>query len=265
MKKIRFTKMHGLGNDFMVVNAIENPSALTPSQIRQLADRHRGVGFDQLLLIEQPQHAGMDFFYRIFNVDGSEAEQCGNGLRCIVKFIYDKQLTNNVTLRIGTLKGIQIAEPPADGLIRVVMGKPSYIKGIQQFAIGEQVINCFSLGMGNPHTVIQVSDINQAPVADVGSILNRAPEFPQGVNVEFMQIVHPNHIHLRVYERAVGETLACGSGACAAVAAGWLQGLLADKVTVSLPGGELWIEIASDHTITMQGPATTVYEGEIVI
>ena len=216
MTTIRFTKMHGLGNDFMVVDATQQPCLLNAGQIQQLADRHTGIGFDQLLWIEAPKHSEMDFFYRIFNVDGSEAEQCGNGLRCITRYIHTKQLSHKNPLKIGTLKGLQLAEQLAGGLIRVVMGKPNYLIGFEDILVQNQWVRSFSLGMGNPHTVIQVPDITSAKVVELGGLLNNHVHFPKGVNVEFMQILTPSRIRLRVFERAVGETLACGSGACAA-------------------------------------------------
>lgn len=265
MTTIRFTKMHGLGNDFMVIDATQQPCPLIPEQIRQLANRHMGIGFDQLLLIEPPKHKEMDFFYRIFNIDGSEAEQCGNGLRCITQYIHTKKLSLKNPLKIGTLKGIQLSEQLAGGLVRVVMGKPSYLIGFEEIQIHNQVVKSFSLGMGNPHTVILVRDVSIARVAELGKLLNNHPHFPQGINVEFMQVLTSSHIRLRVFERAVGETLACGSGACAAVAAGQAQGLLAPEVTVELPGGELWIATDSTKQLTMVGPAATVYEGKIIL
>lgn len=255
--------MHGLGNDFMVVDATRQLYSFTPAQIQQLADRHRGVGFDQLLLIEPARHEEMDFFYRIFNADGSMAEQCGNGLRCITKFIIDKGLSTRSYLRIGTAKGIQQAVLLPNGLVQVVMGKPTSLQGMTDLSVNERLIHSFSLSFGNPHTVIQVSDVMTAPVQKLGALLNQHSHFPLGVNVSFMQIASSTRMDLRVFERGVGETLACGSGACAAALAAYLQGLAADRVTVSLPGGELTITIASDHTVTMIGPAAIVYEGQV--
>jgi len=257
--------MHGLGNDFMVVDARSQVFSLTALQISQLADRHRGVGFDQLLLIEKPRGPEMDFFYRIFNVDGNEAEQCGNGLRCITRFIYDKGLANKQLLKIGTQKGLQLTKLLANGLIEVVMGEPSYLRGKEQLQLEQHSVEFFSLGFGNPHAVIRVDELKHAPVSHWGLALNQHSHFPQGINVGFMQIFTPEHIGLRVYERAVGETLACGSGACAAVTAGQLQGLLAAKVKVSLPGGELWIERNAQQETIMLGPAASVYEGVVTI
>jgi diaminopimelate epimerase len=265
MTTIRFTKMHGLGNDFMVVNAIAQPYLLKAEQIRQLANRNTGIGFDQLLLIEPPRHSEMDFFYRIFNIDGSEAEQCGNGLRCITHYLQTKQLSFKNPLRIGTLKGLHLAEQLADGSIKVIIGKPSYVTGLEELQLGGQLLKCFSLNLGNPHTVIQVPNIKAAPIGKIGALFNSHPHFPNGVNVEFMQVETPSLIRLRVFERAVGETLACGSGACAAVVAGQIQGLLATKVRVELPGGSLLIETDSANRITMLGPAVTVYEGEVTL
>lgn len=263
MTVLPFTKMQGLGNDFMVVDATQHTYPLTAQLIQQWAGRHWGIGFDQLLLIEPARQVNMDFFYRIFNADGSEAEQCGNGLRCITKYIFDKKLSTQPQLKIGTLTGLHITERLANGMIRVVMGKPTYLTGLEQISIGSQTMACFSLGIGNPHTVLQVGDITKAPVAEIGSLLNQSNYFPQGVNVEFMQVITRNEVKLRVFERTIGETLACGSGACAAAVAGYLTDILSNDVTVLLPGGELLIQVAADQTITMIGPAVTVYEGSI--
>jgi diaminopimelate epimerase len=262
---ITFTKMHGLGNDFMVVDATRHSYSFTDTQIQRLGHRHFGVGFDQLLLIEPSRNDDMDFYYRIFNVDGKEAEQCGNGLRCIVKYIVDKGLATAKSLTIGTQKGLHGAKVLQDGQVQVSLGQPTAIQGQTTLQLGQHKVECFSLSLGNPHAVIQVEDIAQAPVNELGQLINEHGFFPAGVNVGFMQRVAANHIRLRVFERGVGETLACGSGACAAVLTGFLQQILSTMVTVALPGGELAITVDANNAVSMIGPAVTVYEGMISV
>jgi diaminopimelate epimerase len=236
--QLRFTKMQGLGNDFVVFDAINQRVELNADQYRKLADRHFGIGCDQILLIEPARLAQTDFHYRIFNADGSEVEQCGNGARCFARFVHDKGLTPKRQIPVGTAAGRILLSLESDGLIRV--------------------------NMGNPHAVLAVDAVESAPVAQLGPQIENHPDFPQRVNVGFMQRLDRQHIKLRVYERGSGETLACGSGACAAVVTGRLQGLLDARVQVNLPGGELVIEWEGEDTaVMMSGPAETVFEGTI--
>lgn len=272
---LRFTKMHGLGNDFMVVDAITQPVTLKPHQIRRMADRHLGVGFDQLLLVEPPERPDVDFRYRIFNADGGEVEQCGNGARCFARFVLDQKLTRKRDIRVQTPTGILELRVTEPGLVRVDMGEPELAPAAIPFAADAQALTYsvdvdgqeYELGavsMGNPHAVLRVEDVDQAPVDTLGPKLEGHPRFPARANVGFMQVVSPESIRLRVFERGVGETRACGSGACAAVVAGRLQGILAERVAVSLSGGELTITWPGEGApVTMEGPATRVFEGQI--
>ncbi len=269
--------MHGLGNDFVVFDATVTPLPLTPMQLRSLADRHFGVGCDQILLVEKPRTADTDFYYRIFNADGGEVEQCGNGARCFVSFVHDKKLTNKTRIRVGTLSGVIEPQLEADGQVTVDMGEPVFAPARIPFEAVEQAltydlavnkkslkINCLS--MGNPHAVQVVADVESAPVASDGPLIEAHPRFPKRVNAGFMQIVDRGHIRLRVYERGAGETLACGTGACAAVVAGVQRGLLDARVRVTTRGGDLVIAWAgAGHPVLMTGPAVTVFEGEITL
>ena len=269
--------MHGLGNDFVVFDATVTPLPLTPMQLRSLADRHFGVGCDQILLVEKPRTADTDFYYRIFNADGGEVEQCGNGARCFVSFVHDKKLTNKTRIRVGTLSGVIEPQLEADGQVTVDMGEPVFAPARIPFEAVEQAltydlavnkkflkINCLS--MGNPHAVQMVADVESAPVASDGPLIEAHPRFPKRVNAGFMQIVDRGHIRLRVYERGAGETLACGTGACAAVVAGVQRGLLDARVRVTTRGGDLVIAWAgAGHPVLMTGPAVTVFEGEITL
>ena len=275
--RLKFTKMHGLGNDFVVFDATVTPWPLTPMQLRSLADRHFGVGCDQILLVEKPRTADTDFYYRIFNADGGEVEQCGNGARCFVSFVHDKKLTNKTRIRVGTLSGVIEPQLEADGQVTVDMGEPVFAPARIPFEAVEQAltydlavnkkslkINCLS--MGNPHAVQVVADVESAPVASDGPLIEAHPRFPKRVNAGFMQIVDRGHIRLRVYERGAGETLACGTGACAAVVAGVQRGLLDARVRVTTRGGDLVIAWAgAGHPVLMTGPAVTVFEGEITL
>ena len=275
--RLKFTKMHGLGNDFVVFDATVTPLPLTPMQLRSLADRHFGVGCDQILLVEKPRTADTDFYYRIFNADGGEVEQCGNGARCFVSFVHDKKLTNKTRIRVGTLSGVIEPQLEADGQVTVDMGEPVFAPARIPFEAVEQAltydlavnkkslkINCGS--MGNPHAVQVVADVESAPVASDGPLIEAHPRFPKRVNAGFMQIVDRGHIRLRVYERGAGETLACGTGACAAVVAGVQRGLLDARVRVTTRGGDLVIAWAgAGHPVLMTGPAVTVFEGEITL
>ena len=275
--RIKFDKMHGLGNDFMVIDCVRQQLTLDTATIQKLADRHVGVGFDQLLLVEPAQSADNDFRYRIFNGDGSEVEQCGNGARCFARFVQQQGLSQKTRLRVETAKGLIQPELLSNGQVRVDMGTPQFAPGQIPFS-GAQEANTYCLpvagqsitfslvSMGNPHAVIQVQQIDQAPVQQIGTALQSAGQFPQSVNVGFMQILSPAEIHLRVYERGAGETLACGSGACAAVASGIRLGLLENHVRVHTQGGDLTIEWAGmTEPVWMTGPAITVFSGEIDI
>jgi diaminopimelate epimerase len=272
---LKFTKMHGLGNDFVVIDAINQSVSLTPVQIRRLADRHYGIGCDQLLLVEAATVAGHDFRYRIFNADGGEVNQCGNGARCFMRFVHEKGLSDKPELRVETAGGPLRLRLEDDDRITVDMGVPRLEPADVPFdapvrdntyplAVDGTRLEIAALSMGNPHAVVLVDDIDTAPVAELGPAIERHPRFPQRVNAGFMQIVDPETIRVRVYERGVGETLACGSGACAAMVAGRLWDRLAPRVKVILAGGELVVSwVGEGSPVLMTGPATTVYEGQI--
>jgi diaminopimelate epimerase len=272
---IDFTKMHGLGNDFVVIDAINQRVELAPEQVRQLADRHIGIGCDQLLLVETASGALADFRYRIFNADGGEVGQCGNGARCFMQFVREQGLTAKTQLLVETASGpLQLIQQP-NGQITVDMGvprlEPAEIPFLAErrdnrYALDvlDQQLEIAALSMGNPHAVLRVADIDTAAVATLGPLIEQHARFPERVNVGFMQVLAEDAIRLRVYERGAGETLACGSGACAAVVAGQLQGWLAERVKVVLNGGELVVSWAGiGQPVLMTGPATTVYQGRI--
>jgi len=272
---IDFTKMHGLGNDFVVIDAINQRVELAPEQVRQLADRHIGIGCDQLLLVETASGARADFRYRIFNADGGEVGQCGNGARCFMQFVREQGLTAKTQLLVETASGpLQLIQQP-NGQITVDMGvprlEPAEIPFLAErrdnrYALDvlDQQLEIAALSMGNPHAVLRVADIDTAAVATLGPLIEQHARFPERVNVGFMQVLAEDAIRLRVYERGAGETLACGSGACAAVVAGQLQGWLAERVKVVLNGGELVVSWAGiGQPVLMTGPATTVYQGRI--
>lgn len=273
--KLRFTKMHGLGNDFVVFDAVRQQVTLEASAIRRLADRHFGIGCDQVLVVEPPRTTGADFRYRIFNADGGEVEQCGNGARCFARFVYEEGLTDRRDLTVETLGGVIHPRIEANGQVTVNMGVPSLApedvpfhgdrrQAVYTLAVGEQQVECVVLSVGNPHAVQFVPDVEQAPVATQGALIARHKQFPRGVNAGFAQICNRSYVRLRVYERGVGETLACGTGACAAVVAGRVRGLLAERVRVDLPGGALEITWSGEGAaILMTGPATRVYDGII--
>jgi diaminopimelate epimerase len=274
---LRFTKMHGLGNDFVVIDAITQGVTMTPELAQKLGDRRFGVGCDQILVVEPPNHPDVDFCYRIFNQDGSEVEQCGNGARCFAKFVRDRRLTGKHCIRVETASGIIELNVQRDHQIRVNMGAPILEPSAIPFMAEQQAtrysidvdgeaLNISVISMGNPHAVLQVDNISTSPVSTVGPTIENHSRFPQRVNVGFMQVLNRHEINLRVYERGAGETLACGTGACAAVVAGQLQDLLDSPVTVNLPGGSLIIEWSGDdQPVMMTGPATTVYHGRIKI
>lgn len=272
---LAFTKMQGLGNDFVVIDGVGQPLSLGAEQLRFLADRHFGVGCDQVLLVEPPPNRSVDFGYRIFNADGTEVEQCGNGARCFARFVYDKGLTDKAEIAVQTAGGIIRPRLEADGRVTVDMGRPRLRPADIPFeaenqapsyridAAGESLL-VGAVSMGNPHLVLPVEDIDRAPVARLGPLLERHARFPRRVNVGFMQLVARDRIRLRVFERGVGETLACGTGACAAVVVGRVQGLLDARVRVGLPGGELDIRWPGDQApVLMTGPAKTSFEGVV--
>lgn len=274
---LRFTKMHGLGNDFMVVDMITQNAYLSSEQIRQLADRHLGIGFNQLLLVEPPHNPNMDFHYRIFNADGSEVEQCGNGARCFARFVCDNNLSVKELIRVETAKGnIELQMGKGDNII-VNMGEPVLDPWDIPFKTNRQAITytlevdgrdleISAISIGNPHAVLQVDNVNNAPVAKLGPVIYRHFRFPERCNVGFMEIVNPELIRLRVYERGVGETLACGTAACAAVVAGRLRGMLENTVIVTQPGGSLEITWKGEgYSVMVTGPATRVFEGQVSI
>ncbi len=272
---LKFTKMQGLGNDFVVIDAVRQRVALTPPQIRALADRNLGIGCDQLLLVQKAERTDTDFRYRIFNADGGEVEQCGNGARCFAKFVRDRGLTDRRALRVDTASGIIGLTLEDDGEVSVDMGAPRFApadipfiaereQSVYLLDVDGAAVEIGAVSMGNPHAVLQVDDVNNAPVAMLGAKIECHPRFPKRVNVGFMQRVAANHIRLRVFERGVGETRACGTGACAAMVIGRKRGILGDRVRVELPGGSLTIYWSgAGAPVMMKGPAVTVFDGEI--
>ena len=273
---IKFTKMHGLGNDFVVIDAINQQISLTSEQIKFIADRHFGVGCDQLLLVERPVSTNADFKYRIFNADGSEVAQCGNGARCFARFVHDQKLSDKDEITVDTDSGQLLLKFGPDGYITVNMGIPRHSPTEIPLKTDEEALfytipvnnteKAFgAVSMGNPHAIIQVNDIQSAPVAELGFLLESHPFFPERANIGFMQIINQHHIKLRVYERGAEETLACGSGACAAVVIGIEQNLLNQaNIHVELPGGNLLISWSGrGYPVFMKGPAESVFEGQI--
>ena len=275
--KIRFTKMHGLGNDFVVLDAINQNFVPTPAQARFLADRHFGIGCDQILLVERTTTPGVDFRYRIFNADGGEVEQCGNGARCFVHFVREQGLTDKREIRVETSSGLITPRLETDGRVTVDMGVPHFQPAEIPFDAGDDALthaldvdgeqfDISVVSMGNPHAVQIVADVDAAPVARLGPLIESHPRFPRQVNAGFMQIVDRHAIRLRVYERGAGETLACGTGACAAVVAGIRRDLLDSPVQVTTRGGNLtiaWNGNLDTGPVMMTGPATTVFTAEI--
>jgi diaminopimelate epimerase len=272
---LKFTKMHGAGNDFVVIDATHKPVGLTPEQLRLLADRHFGIGCDQILLVEKPQVKEADFRYRIFNADGGEVEQCGNGARCFVRFVHDKKLTGKREIVVETKSGLIVPHLENDGRVTVNMGIPVFEPAripfitdsnelIQPLEVNGETVMITALSMGNPHAVQVVDDVEHAQVVAQGSFIERHPRFPNRVNAGFMQVLDRTHIKLRVFERGSGETLSCGTGACAAVVTGIRRGLLDGEVQVATRGGALTINWkGGGSAVFMTGPAITVYEGEI--
>jgi diaminopimelate epimerase len=275
--EIEFTKMHGLGNDFVVIDAINQEVDLSEDEVRMIADRHFGVGCDQLLLVESSENEDVDFVYRIFNADGGEVEQCGNGARCFAVFVREKGLTDKDQIRVETASGEIELNIQADGQVTVNMGVPVFDPWKIPFNadtrreeysldVNGQVVQIGVVSMGNPHAVTIVKNVDTVAIDELGAAIENHPLFPNRVNAGFMQVVDDAHIRLRVYERGAGETLACGTGACAAMVVGYVQGYLADQVQVELPGGRLQISWQGEASpVMMTGPATTVFEGKITL
>jgi diaminopimelate epimerase len=274
---LKFTKMHGLGNDFMVLDLVRQKLALTDALIRTLSDRKTGIGFDQLLIIEPATQASCDFAYRIFNHDGGEVEHCGNGARCVARFVVDQGLTPKTELTFEMAKGTIRTSLGSHSMVTVDMGAPILEPARIPFAADAQAITyplqvagkdyeISAVSMGNPHAVMLVPSAADAPVAELGPLLEYHPRFPERVNAGFMQIVDAGTINLRVFERGVGETLTCGTGACAAVVAGRLRGLLAEEVAVHTHGGILHIRWnGGQDSVWMMGPTATVFEGQLTL
>lgn len=283
MEVVEFTKMHGLGNDFVVIDAINQQVSLTMEQVRFIADRHRGVGCDQVLVVAKSTMPDIDFRYRIFNCNGAEVEQCGNGARCFARFVQDKGLSDKTELTVQTTAGVIVLYMEDDGQVRVNMGKPVFepdeIPLIADVRTDRYVLNLSNdtahspeevtvgvVSMGNPHALLEVDNVDDAPIDLIGPLVESHKRFPNRTNVGFMQVVDRNSIRLRVYERGVGETQACGTGACAAVVLGRKWGLLDETVEVSLPGGKLIIQWGfEEKPVWMTGPVESVFEGRITL
>lgn len=273
--RLRFTKMQGLGNDFVMVDGISQRATITPERARKLADRHFGIGCDQVLVVEAPQSSEADFRYRIFNHDGTEVENCGNGARCFAVFVRQRKLTGKRVIVAETAAGKLVLHVLADGSVRVDMGVPmlepeaipfvaAQRKAVYTLPISEQVLDISAVSMGNPHAVTLVNDVDNFNVDTIGPQIEQHSHFPKRVNAGFIQVVSRQEAKVRVYERGVGETLACGTGACAAMVAGRLRGLLDEQVKIHLRGGELLIEWAGEgQSVFMTGPAHTVFHGQI--
>lgn len=272
---VNFSKMHGLGNDFLVLDNVTQNVYLPNDQIKKLADRNFGIGFDQLLVVEPPYDPDLDFHYRIFNADGSEVSQCGNGARCFARFVKAKGLVHRNKIRVSTHSGKMTLFIERDGNVTVSMPVPQFepskvpfnankVEGTYILRTEEETVLCGAVSMGNPHCVLTVDDVKTAPVESLGAALSVHERFTEGANVGFMEVVSPEHIKLRVYERGAAETLACGSGACAAVVIGQTQKKLNKQVTVELPGGKLRIYWKGPgNPVKMTGPATHVFDGQI--
>jgi diaminopimelate epimerase len=263
---LEFTKMEGAGNDFIVFDCTEKQFNLNKDQIQNISDRHFGIGADQVLVVERTSKPGLDFRYRIFNADGGEVEQCGNGARCFVKFVHAKGLTSKREIRVETLGGVIAPRLEDDGEVSVDMGPPVVEVLKEELVVNGLKLSLSILSMGNPHAVQVVADVEKAPVTTQGPLLEHHPRFPNRVNAGYMQVRDRHRIALRVWERGAGETLACGTGACAAVVAGILRGQLDSPVTVETRGGALTITWAGgDNAVWMKGPAKSVFAGEIEI
>ncbi len=280
--KLRFTKMHGLGNDFVVIDGISQKVRLSAEKVKRLADRRFGVGCDQVLIVEVPQNPDVDFRYRIYNHDGSEVENCGNGARCFARFVQDRKLSGKNCIKVETAGGLLTLNVLDNGDVCVDMGEPvlepakipfvadntasSYTVSVDPEIFGRDTLELSAVSMGNPHGVVLVDDVDTAAVDAWGKAFQNHQAFPSKVNVGFLQIISRNEVRLRVFERGVGETLACGTGACAAVVAGHLRELLDSKVRVSLPGGSMDIDWQGPgHTVLMTGPATSVFHGQVKV
>lgn len=273
--RLRFTKMHGLGNDFVLIDARHDPMALNAEQARTMGDRRLGIGCDQILIIEPPENEGHTAYYRVYNQDGSEVEQCGNGARCIARFLHDRG--GGRSFLLGSRGGEIEAKVQDDGQVRVDMGVPDFAPADIPFMADEEAdryeidvdgetLSIGAVSMGNPHAVLEVEDVRTAPVGLLGARIESHPRFPMHTNVGFVQRLDEEHIRLRVFERGTGETLACGTGACAAVAVGRRRGELAESVHVDLPGGRLEVAWSGPGAkLYMSGPATRVFEGEVVL
>ncbi len=272
---LKFTKMHGLGNDFVVIDAVNQTVDLTEAQVKKMADRRFGVGCDQLLIVEATDTPNVDFRYRIFNADGSEVEQCGNGARCFARYVTDYGLTDKQDITVETASGVIVLHMAEDGWVRVNMGAPRFVPSEIPFVADEQspcydievAGEMYSIGavsMGNPHAVFVVDDIQTDLPERIGALVESHARFPNRVNVGFMQVIDKDHVKLRVYERGAGETMACGTGACGAAVVGQVQGLLGPSVRVDLPGGPLQIEWSGDYSdpVWMTGPTAVVFDGE---
>ena len=276
-RQVRFTKMQGAGNDFVVIDAVNQRVELDPDRIRRIADRHFGVGCDQLLVIERPRTPGTDFYYRIFNADGGEVQNCGNGARCFLRYVHDQGLADKTRIRVETLSGVIVPKLEADGQVTVDMGAPEFEPGkipflaqqqalIYRIEVGGESVEISALSMGNPHAVQVVADVGEAPVSTQGPLIERHSRFPQRTNAGYMEVVSRRHVKLRVWERGAGETLACGTGACAAVVAGIARDLLDTPVKVVTHGGNLTIAWGgAGQPVMMTGPAESVFEGTIEI
>ena len=276
-RSLHFTKMHGQGNDFVVLDGVRQAIDLTPEDVRAIADRHRGVGCDQLLLVERPASADHDFRYRIFNADGGEVEQCGNGARCFARFVLDEGLTDKREIRVETASGVITPRIEPSGQVTVDMGAPRFAprdvpflaeeeRPVYELRVAGFPVQVSVLSMGNPHAVQIVADVERAPVTEQGPLLERHPAFPKRVNAGYMQVLTRGHVALRVWERGAGETLACGTGACAAVVAGIRRGLLDEQVRVTTHGGDLVVGWRGDNLpVMMTGDAVRVFDGEIEI
>lgn len=275
---VTFTKMHGLGNDFIVLDMLATPLRITSNLVSKLADRHFGIGCDQVLVLEAPNAPENDFAYRIFNADGTEVEHCGNGARCIARYIQENALSDNPCLRIETLGGIITLERLADGQVKVEMGTPTWVPSavpthLKLDATGAGHLHLFHrvrpvrvIGLGNPHAIFKTAHLEEVPLHRIGRSLQRHNAFPRGVNVGYMQLMSREHIRLRVFERGAGETLACGTNACAAVVAGVLGGDLQRQVRVELPGGQVWVEWKeANNMVYLTGPASSVFTGQFKI
>ena len=272
---IKFTKMHGLGNDFVMLDLVSQRFQLRAKHIRALADRRRGIGCDQVLVVEPPGNPDVDFRYRIFNATGEEVEQCGNGARCFARFVRDKRLTSKSRIVVETCNGTITLEVRPDGQVDVDMGVPELEPAAIPFraenraltyplAVNGETLEINAVNLGNPHAVTLVTDTETAPVENLGPVIESHADFPERVNAGFLQVISSREARLRVFERGVGETLACGSGACAAMVAGRLRGLLDERATLHLRGGDLEISWAGEgHPVIMTGPVATVFEGTI--